>query len=78
MEDAYAISSIRNRRHVQLLISPYKAISAGFARLLGCRHSELGLPFTIEGYTYRTCMSCGLKRAFDPLKWKTIGPYYRS
>lgn len=77
MENAYAISTIPNRNQARYRTLLGKAISTGFTRLLGCWHSEMGLPFTIDGRTYRTCISCGLKRDFDPLRWKTYGPYYR-
>lgn len=46
------------------------------ARVFGCWHRTLSLPFTRDGETYRTCMGCGARRRFDTERWETVGPYY--
>ena len=43
--------------------------------VFGCRHRQMGRPFTCEGRTYRVCLSCGMTRDFDPATWETYGPY---
>lgn len=40
-------------------------ILAAFERLFGCWHSNLSRPFTLSGWTYEVCLSCGKKFAYD-------------
>ena len=42
----------------------------------GCRHKGMSRPFTQEGRTYRVCLKCGMRRAFDLRSWQTYGPFY--
>lgn len=51
-------------------------ISGGLNRLFGCWHSEMSRPFSNEGQTYRTCISCGARRQFDIRSWETQGGFY--
>lgn len=45
-------------------------------RVFGCWHSEMSRPFTRDGESYRTCLECGARRNFDPMKWEMVGAYY--
>jgi hypothetical protein len=45
-------------------------------RLFGCRHSEMSRPFSNEGQSYRTCLSCGARRQFNIRSWETQGDFY--
>lgn len=45
-------------------------------RIFRCWHPELSLPFTRDGETYRTCVTCGARRRFDLNKWTTVGDFY--
>jgi hypothetical protein len=42
-----------------------------------CWHRKMSRPFTRDGQTYRVCLKCGVRRAFDLQNWKTQGGYYR-
>jgi len=53
-----------------------RSLKTVFSRAFGCRHSSLSRPFTRDGQTYRVCACCGMRRAFDPEKWKPYGPFY--
>jgi hypothetical protein len=47
-----------------------------FGIIFGCRHREMSRPFTIRGESYRTCLDCGARKAFDTKSLRTFGPYY--
>ncbi len=51
-------------------------VKYAFWRIFGCWHRRLSMPFTIESQTYRVCIDCGARRAFDLTKWKACGPFY--
>jgi hypothetical protein len=63
-------------RHLHLF-----GADAGIRRRLtdffGCRHKDMSRPFSCQGETYRTCLTCGARRQFDPENWETRGNYYR-
>ncbi len=42
-----------------------KTVLLAFELLLGCRHRDLGRPFTLSGWTYEVCLKCGKKLAYD-------------
>jgi hypothetical protein len=46
--------------------------------LFGCWHKKMSPPYTGDGVTYRTCMSCGARRLFDAGRGKMTGSYYHS
>lgn len=48
-----------------------------FDRLLGCWHSDLSRPFTVNSETYRVCLSCGARRPFVAESWMNTGTFYR-
>ena len=53
--------------------------SGWITRLLGCWHTDMSQPISIQGQTYRTCLDCGAQRKFDLEKWEMQGSfYYRS
>jgi hypothetical protein len=45
-------------------------------RLFGCWHREMSRPFTLDCHTYRVCLDCGARRAFDLERWEMVGAYY--
>ena len=58
------------------LASAFARAGRGVARVFGCWHRTLSLPFTRDGETYRTCMRCGARRRFDTERWETVGQFY--
>lgn len=36
-----------------------------FERVFGCWHRHLSRPFTLSGWTYEVCLTCGKKFAYD-------------
>jgi len=52
------------------------AVSRFAARVFGCWHREMSRPFTLGGQSYRACLDCGARRAFDTKSWKMVGAYY--
>ena len=51
-------------------------LSRAAARVFGCWHREMSRPFTLGGQSYRACLDCGARRAFDTANWKMVGAYY--
>ena len=51
-------------------------LSRAAARVFGCWHREMSRPFTLGGQSYRACLDCGARRAFDTENWKMVGAYY--
>jgi hypothetical protein len=51
-------------------------LSNWLTRVFGCWHSEMSRPFTHDNESYRTCLECGARRNFDPMKWEMVGAYY--
>ena len=52
--------------------------SAWLNQMVGCRHKELSRPFSSQGQTYRVCVSCGARRAFNVGRWEMHGRFYYS
>jgi hypothetical protein len=50
---------------------------AGVAVVLlrGCWHRKLSWPVRAQGYSYRVCLGCGVKRLFDEDSFQSYGPY---
>jgi hypothetical protein len=46
------------------------------ARVFGCWHKEMSRPFSSEGQSYRTCLSCGANRKFNVGRWEMQGSFY--
>lgn len=46
------------------------------AALFGCRHAEMSRPFTIGNDSYRACLDCGARRAFDAGTLQTYGSFH--
>ena len=53
-----------------------RMLSQWVTRVFGCWHTEMGRPVTHHGETYRACVDCGARRAFDPKRWELVGAYY--
>ncbi|HEX6280161.1 MAG TPA: hypothetical protein VFZ49_09140 [Pyrinomonadaceae bacterium] len=47
-----------------------------FTRLFGCRHTNVGRPFSQGRSGYRACINCGARRQFDPRTLETFGAFY--
>jgi hypothetical protein len=45
-------------------------------KLFGCRHGNMGRPFTSGDTAYRTCLNCGARRQFNPETLETHGSFY--
>jgi hypothetical protein len=48
-------ATMRMRR----LINSMKPVASIFRRILGCRHSYMSRPYTVNDIPYRTCLECG-------------------
>ncbi|HUF05573.1 MAG TPA: hypothetical protein VMM38_15540 [Aridibacter sp.] len=46
------------------------------ARLFGCRHKDLGRPFSDGKVSYRSCISCGARKRFDTETLVTHRTFY--
>jgi len=46
------------------------------ARVFGCWHREMSRPFSHQGRSYRTCLSCGAHRRFNTGSWEMQGSFY--
>jgi|SRR5215472_7168096 len=47
-------------------------------RILGCWHRDLSRPFSSNGQTYRSCLTCGARRQFNLGRWEMQGGFYYS
>ena len=56
--------------------SSVKRRTGFMTRVFGCWHSNMSIPTTFGGETYRVCLDCGARRSFDAEIWTTYGPYY--
>jgi hypothetical protein len=56
--------------------SPTMIPNGWLTRLFGCRHRNMSPPFTGGEETYRSCMRCGARRAFNVGRGKMTGAYY--
>ena len=45
-------------------------------KLFGCWHEQVSRPFTAGKTAYRSCLSCGARRQFDPETLRTFGGFY--
>ena len=45
-------------------------------KLFGCRHTNMGRPFTQDKTAYRSCLNCGARRQFNPDTMETHGTFY--
>ncbi len=63
-------------RAVQHLVAVSGRLETARAVLLrGCWHSKMGWPIRLDGYTYRVCLGCGIKRLFDEGALACYGGY---
>lgn len=47
-----------------------------FGKLFGCWHRDLSRPFTNKSGSYRVCMECGARKAFDTKDFTSSGAFY--
>lgn len=56
--------------------------SSGFshvvASIFGCWHRQVSRPFTRQGQTYRSCLSCGAQKKLDLNAWEDRGHFYHA
>jgi len=52
------------------------AVGSLMARVFGCWHRKMSRPFTEQGQTYKTCLSCGARRQFNLGRWEVQGDFY--
>jgi hypothetical protein len=45
-------------------------------RLIGCYHKQLSRPFVERGTAYKSCLSCGARKPFDPVTFESDGNFY--
>jgi hypothetical protein len=45
-------------------------------KFFGCRHGNIGRPFTNGETAYRSCLNCGARRQFNPVTLETHGNFY--
>lgn len=55
-----------------------RKVSGWIGRMFGCRHKEMGRPFSNDGQTYRACLNCGARRSFSIRRWEMRGDFYYS
>jgi len=55
------------------LVSKVRRVTA---RIFGCWHVNISLPFSRGNETYRTCVACGARRRFDLEQWEMVGSFY--
>ncbi|HSB27909.1 MAG TPA: hypothetical protein VLE19_08640 [Pyrinomonadaceae bacterium] len=53
-----------------------KWIARTFERIVGCRHSHMSRPFTVNDEPFRLCLQCGANRRVDKYGWTKLYPYY--
>jgi len=46
------------------------------AKLFGCRHGNIGRPFTNGETAYRSCLNCGARKQFNTDTLETHGNFY--
>lgn len=57
-------------------VSIWSKIGIWLTRILGCWHTEMSRPFSIQGQSYRTCLDCGAERQFNTRNWEMQGDFY--
>jgi|KBSSwiS6_1023812.scaffolds.fasta_scaffold00005_81 hypothetical protein len=57
------------------LSNSMKQIARVFRWLLGCRHSHMSRPYTVNDERYYTCLECGARRLLDRYTWAKLHPY---
>ena len=45
-------------------------------RLVGCRHERISRPFGSGNGSYRSCLSCGARKPFNPRTLETSSTFY--
>jgi|GEM_PF-2970793 len=50
----------------------WKRVARVIRRILGCRHSQMSRPYTVDDEPYRTCLECGARRCLDTDTWTKL------
>ena len=45
-------------------------------KIFGCGHGNISRPFIQDGTSYRSCLSCGARKQFNPETLETFGDFY--
>jgi hypothetical protein len=45
-------------------------------RLIGCSHKNLSRPFVEGNISYKSCLTCGARKHFDPDTFESHGKFY--
>lgn len=53
-----------------------KRLANVFRRIIGCRHSQMSRPYTVNDLPYRTCLECGARRRLNKHGWTRQHAYY--
>lgn len=58
-------------------VTPRTTLFTNIARrLFGCHHHDLSRPFTHDGESYKSCLTCGARKRFNPETYKMEGRFY--
>ncbi len=65
---------------LEVVTEQLRAVSARIDSLLavllrGCWHTKMAWPIRLDGYIYRVCLGCGIKRLFDEDTLKCYGDF---
>ena len=47
----------------------------GHGGIRGCWHGKMSWPVSLQGYSYRVCLSCGAMRLVNEKKFGAYGPF---
>jgi len=53
-----------------------KRLANVFRRIIGCRHSQMSRPYTVNDLPYRTCLECGARRRLNRHGWTRQHAFY--
>ncbi len=74
------MADVRDSNTIGVAKEQLRTISARIDSILavllrGCLHTKMGWPIRLDGYAYRVCSGCGIKRLFDEDTLKCYGDY---
>jgi hypothetical protein len=72
------IESRRSTEEIEAFLAGgfFARVGAWLTRLFGCKHRQMSRPFSSQGQTYRSCISCGARRQFNLGRWEMQGDFY--
>jgi hypothetical protein len=53
-----------------------RPVARVFRHILGCRHSQMSRPYTVNDEPYRNCLECGARRRLENHSWTKQHAYY--